>query len=101
MARVLVNESNLQNIADAIRAKNGSSDTYIPAQMASAIAELQYAPWLLGDIPDYVKAEAMAVAEKVKAVQTANTITSIVWADAHHTKDQVTGWQAQPLWEWQ
>lgn len=53
------------------------------------------APWLLGDIPDYVKAEAMAVAEKVKAVQTANTITSIVWADAHHTKDQVTGWQTQ------
>lgn len=52
-------------------------------------------PFTFGDIPDYVKTEAMAVAEKVRAVQTANTITSICWADAHHTKDQVTGWQAQ------
>jgi hypothetical protein len=34
MARVLINESNLENIADAIRAKNGSSDTYLPSQMA-------------------------------------------------------------------
>ena len=95
MARVLVNESNLQNIANAIRGKNGSSDTYTPSQMANAIAEIQSAPWLNGDIPDYVKTEAMAVAEKVRAVQTANTITSVCWADAHHTKDQVTGWQAQ------
>ena len=95
MARVLINESNLENIADAIRAKSGSSDTYLPSQMASAISDIQSAPWLNGDIPDYVKTEAIAVVEKVRAVQTANTITSIVWADAHHTKDQVTGWQAQ------
>lgn len=59
------------------------------------IEDIQSAPWLNGDIPDYVKAEALSVAEKVRSVQTANTVTSIVWADAHHTKDQVTGWQAQ------
>lgn len=40
MARVIINESNLENIADAIRAKNGSSDTYLPSQMASAITAL-------------------------------------------------------------
>lgn len=40
MARVLVNESNLQNIANAIRAKNGLSDTYTPAQMADAITAI-------------------------------------------------------------
>lgn len=40
MARVLINESNLQNIADAIRAKNGSSDTYTPSQMADAITAI-------------------------------------------------------------
>ena len=34
---VLVMESCLQDIADAIRAKNGSQNTYIPAQMAAAI----------------------------------------------------------------
>ena len=40
MARVLINESNLENIADAIRAKNGSSDTYLPSQMATAISNI-------------------------------------------------------------
>ena len=59
------------------------------------ILERVNVPFAYGDIPDYVKTEAIAVAEKVRAVQTSKTITSIVWADAHHTKDQVTGWQAQ------
>lgn len=40
MARVLVNESNLQNIADAIRAKNGTQNTYTPSQMAGAISAI-------------------------------------------------------------
>lgn len=52
-------------------------------------------PWADGDVPDYVKTEALAVANKVKQVQTSKTITSIVWSDAHHTAEQVTGWQAQ------
>lgn len=38
--KVIINESNLQNIADAIRAKNGSSDTYLPSQMATAISNI-------------------------------------------------------------
>lgn len=37
MARVLINESNLQNIADAIRNKNGTTTKYKPAEMAAAI----------------------------------------------------------------
>lgn len=40
MAKVLVSESHLEDIADAIRAKNGSSSTYTPAQMATAISEI-------------------------------------------------------------
>lgn len=44
MAKVLVEEQNLQNIADTIRAKNKSSETYQPRQMASAIAELSNLP---------------------------------------------------------
>lgn len=40
MAKVLVSESNLTNIANAIRTKNGSSDTYTPAQMATAIGNI-------------------------------------------------------------
>lgn len=40
MAKVLVTESYLSDIADAIRNKNGTSNTYTPAQMASAIGAL-------------------------------------------------------------
>lgn len=95
MAIKLTDTQYYSDIADAIREKNGSSDTYTPSQMAEAIADIQAAPFTFGEIPDYVKAEALAVADKVKAVQTANTVISIVWSDAHHTAGQVTGWQAQ------
>lgn len=37
MANVLVDDTNLTNIANSIRAKNGSSDTYTPAEMSTAI----------------------------------------------------------------
>lgn len=40
MAQVLVNESSLEDIADAIREKNDSSDTYLPSQMAGAIRSI-------------------------------------------------------------
>ena len=40
MANVLVQESSLRAIADAIREKMGTQDTYTPAQMAPAIGEL-------------------------------------------------------------
>ena len=38
--KVLVNNSSLQNIADAIRGKNGSVTTYLPSEMATAIGEI-------------------------------------------------------------
>jgi len=37
---VIVNQEHLQDIADAIRSKNGSIDTYTPAQMAAAISAI-------------------------------------------------------------
>lgn len=40
MAKVIVSETYLSDIADAIRAKNGSSNTYTPAQMATAISNI-------------------------------------------------------------
>jgi hypothetical protein len=40
MSKVLVNESSLSNIADAIREKNGLTDTYKPSEMATAITNL-------------------------------------------------------------
>ena len=44
MAKVLVTEQYLNDIADAIREKNGSSSTYTPGQMAAAIVALYPEP---------------------------------------------------------
>lgn len=40
MSKVLVTKSSLEDIADAIRVKNGAATTYKPGQMAAAIAAL-------------------------------------------------------------
>lgn len=40
MSIAIIDESLLTNIADAIRTKTGSSDTYTPAEMAEAIADI-------------------------------------------------------------
>ena len=40
MAKVLVTESNLASIANAIRGKNGTQNTYKPGQMAEAITNI-------------------------------------------------------------
>lgn len=41
MANVVVNDTNLTNIADAIREKNGLTDTYKPSEMAAAILAIE------------------------------------------------------------
>lgn len=45
------------------------------------------------DIPRYVKAEALAVAEKVKAVMKDDSIVFFAVSDFHHTGPQVDNWQ--------
>ena len=47
MAKVLVTESHLEDIADAIRGKLGGSATYKPGQMAAAIESIPDAPTLV------------------------------------------------------
>ena len=84
MAKKLYEESAVQAIAAAIRAKNGGSTTYKIGEMAAAIEALQGADNIQhADIPDYVKAAALAVASKVRAVQTSESITFIAMSDAH------------------
>lgn len=54
----------------------------------SAADSIQHA-----DIPDYVKTEALAVAEKVKAVLKSDSIVFLAVSDFHHAGEQVDGWQ--------
>lgn len=44
MSKVLVTESYLEDVADAIREKNGLSTLYTPAQMGDAIRDLDSYP---------------------------------------------------------
>lgn len=46
MAKVLISDQYLTEIGNAIRAKNGTTNTYTPAQMASAINAISGSPTL-------------------------------------------------------
>lgn len=94
MAKKLYEESSVQAIADAIRAKNGAATTYKVADMAAAIEALSGSNIEHTDIPDYVKSAALGVAKKVRAVQTDESVTFIAMSDAHQldtSTDIVTG----------
>lgn len=76
-----------EDIADAIREKTGSEAEIVADEFPEAIAAIptgggedliQHA-----QIPEYVKTEALALAEKVRERQTANSITFIVGSDSH------------------
>lgn len=54
----------------------------------SAADSIQHA-----DIPDYVKAEALAVSEKVKAVLKSDSIVFLAVSDFHHAGEQTDSWQ--------
>lgn len=61
MAKGLVSDTNLTAIANSIREKNGSSDTYTPAEMAQAISDIPTSQvdqesalqWMLNNKTDY------------------------------------------------
>lgn len=85
----------LTAIADAIRAKDGSTATMTLDQMPGKIAAITTADNIVhADIPDYIKSAALEVAKKVKAVQTDESITFIAMSDSHQldtSSDIVTG----------
>lgn len=85
----------LTAIANAIRAKDGSTATMTLDQMPEKITAITTADNIVhGDIPDYIKAAALEVAKKVRAVQTEESITFIAMSDPHQldtSSDIVTG----------
>lgn len=81
MSKVLVSESNLTAIADAIRAKNGGSDTYTPSQMAAAIAEIETGG---ASIPEaYVLDEALRLVRLVQSHAVSNGFSFLLASDIH------------------
>lgn len=52
MAQVIIDDTNLKNIANAIRAKGGTSNKYKPSQMAEAIMAIVSGDIDTGDIPE-------------------------------------------------
>ena len=94
MAKKLYEESSIQDIANAIREKNGTTTKYKVAEMGAAVTALPNEDNITqSDIPSYVKAEALSVAEKVKAVLQDDSIVFLAISDFHHTGPQVDGWQ--------
>lgn len=90
----LYEETAVQDIAAAIREKTGGAETYKIAQMGNAVRGITTGDQIAhADIPRYVKAEALAVAEKVKAVLKDDSIVFLAIADFHHAGPQVDGWQ--------
>ena len=85
----------LTAIADAIRAKDGTTGTMTLDQMPGKIAAITTADNIVhADIPEYIKAAALEVAKKVRAVQTSESITFIAMSDSHQldtSSDIVTG----------
>ena len=94
MAKKLYEEASVQDIAAAIREKTGGAETYKIAQMGNAVRGITTGDQIAhADIPRYVKAEALAVAEKVKAVLQDDSIVFVAISDFHHPGPQVDGWQ--------
>ena len=84
MAKKLYEEASVQAIADAIRAKNGGTETYKIAQMGGAVRAIPSKDNIVhADIPDYIKTAALEVAKKVQAVRTSESIVFIAASDAH------------------
>ena len=53
MAQVVIEEKYLEDIADALRKKTGTNDTYTPAQMAETIRSLGTWGWVKDDGSHY------------------------------------------------
>lgn len=94
MAYVKTDAQYYSDIGAAIREKNGLTTKYKPSQMGDAVRGITTGDQIAhADIPRYVKAEALAVAEKVKAVLQDDSIVFLAIADFHHPGEQQDGWQ--------
>lgn len=85
MSRAIISQEHLIGIADAIRAKLGTQDSYLPSEMADAIASIEGGGTAseLVENPDYFVAECIDTAQKISALQNSNTLTIFFITDSH------------------
>ena len=74
MASVIVTDTHLSDIADAIRGRNGTSNTYTPAEMAAAITSLPSSAELV-----YSGTVAANTTSTTAALITVRTISTRLW----------------------
>ena len=79
--------SDLTSVANAIRTKGGTSASLaFPAGFVSAIGAITTGDAIdHEDLPSYVKAEALAVAERVKAHLQSDSIVFLACSDSHQS----------------
>lgn len=81
----LVSHSDMVGVADDIRAKSGKSGALVfPVGWKEALGDINNEKINHADIPDYVKAEAMAVAQRVQNVRKSDSIVFLAMSDNHH-----------------
>lgn len=86
----------LTAIADGFRASRGITGKLPLEKMAELAAERVGAAEAIAhaEIPDYVKASALEVAQKVSDLRTDDSIVFLAMSDSHHTGEQDnTSWQ--------
>lgn len=87
----MVDGAYLTAIADAIRAKTGSSAAMTLSEMPTKIENMSVSAanhLSPTDFPDYLRDEVLEVVNKVRNVQTDESITFIALADSHYVASQ-------------
>lgn len=87
MAQKLYEETSVQNIANAIRLKNGKSSTMKIADFATQIYGIPQRP--TESIPSYVREEAKRLALVVKSHQSNNSVSFICVSDTHDAQQTI------------
>lgn len=82
MADRLIQTETLTAIADAIRAKLGISDTYLPSEMPDAIESI-FGGSELVDNPEYFYSECVDTARKIDALRNDHTFVMYFITDSH------------------
>lgn len=89
MAYRIIEDSELTAIADAIRAKDGTTAKSTTSAMPDRINAIKSEDIIQHkDIPDYVKTAVFDVANKVESVRQKDSIVFMAMSDSHHLGEQ-------------